>query len=132
MYKTYGELYRNIQRKKNVQDYFSDIQPCNKNIPTASIVCSDYLPGCKTDSVNSSTNNTLNCRPRGFHPDYPYRSFIYNREEKPQREIDEIEDGNTIEENYKNISYNPRHIAYQYINRTNYKDLDTLYNPKFN
>lgn len=128
MYKTYGEIYNGIpsRYKNNSQTYFSDLQTCNKNIPVGSITCPDYLPSCKPDSVNSSTNNTSSCKPRLFPPNWPYREIIYKSPDDSKY--------NWIRESYTNSLLNTPHNSWRtspYQGMLDpYQNLKTLYNPK--
>ena len=150
MYQTYGQIYKGQNPKyRSNQNYLSDIQPCNKNIPVASITCPDYLQCCKPDSVNDSTNNTVDCKMRLFPPNWPYRDFNYflGPQDLPQKEIrggeskyfrggEDESKYDWIRETYNNSRLNkPYNICktcpYQGQLRP-YMDLTGLYNPKFN
>ena len=133
MYQTYGQIYNGQNpRYKSFQTYLSDIQPCNRNMPVGSITCPDYLPSCKPDSVNNSTNNTVDCKMRLFPPNWPYREFKYFENSRPDQ-FDSKYDW--IKETYVNSRinrpYSCKTSPYQgslqpYMNMTN------IYNPKFN
>lgn len=137
MYQTYGQIYRG-QHPKYItrQNYLSDIQPCNKNIPVASITCPDYLPSCKPDSVNDSTNNTLDCKMRLFPPNWPYREFKYFTDKDALKLSSDESKYDWIRETYNNSRLNPSYNSCKTCPYQGqlppYMDLGGLYNPKFN
>lgn len=147
MYQTYGQIYRGQNpRYHSNQTYLTDIQPCNRNMPVGSITCPDYLPSCKPDSVNDSTNNTADCKMRLFPPNWPYREFNYNRpgvglpvpSSRDEQSASNMDDSkyDWIKETYVNSRLNRPYnncktCPYQ-GQLSPYMNLTNLYNPKFN
>jgi hypothetical protein len=135
MYQTYGQIYQGQNPKyTSRQTYLTDIQPCSKNIPVGSIVCPDYLPSCRPDSVNNSTNNTLDCRPRFSPANWPYRSNLKYFYDEPLILSTDNSKYNWIKESYVNSRlnqpYNSCKTAPYTKNLNPYSNLYDLYNPK--
>jgi hypothetical protein len=113
MYKTYGQLYRKqelLRFPKENQNYLSDLQPCNKNIPVGSICCHNYM-NCTCSNNSTNTTKCLSCD--------------YQRFDQPC----------AANSNYYPAQAFPNPLAYNNMNVNRYQ-IETqpfidLYNPKF-